>query len=94
MLDRNGINMSLTEQEIRDKVTSIIQKMFEVSNEIAYELATVDCDKWNTCSVCIKARKLVKLIKEFWEIQKLIPHVEVSKPSEKLIEKPATTSKQ
>ena len=61
------------EDYIRDQFTQIFQNMITISNELAFELSTIECEKWNTCPVCIKARELVKLVKKLWELQKQLP---------------------
>jgi len=55
---------------VSETIANLIQNLLTSSNELAFELATIECDKWKDCPICNKARELVKLIKELFKLQK------------------------
>lgn len=57
---------------VTQKVNEIMQKMIATTNELALEVATIECNQSNTCPICLKARELVKLIKELYNMLKQI----------------------
>jgi len=59
-----------TEERLRRKLMTIVTNLFSLSNELALELATVDCDKWKECRVCMKAREIIKELKKMIQIQR------------------------
>ena len=58
------------EQALRDQFTQLIFELLTKSNELAFELATVDCENAKNCEVCSKAKELIKVVKKIVALQK------------------------
>jgi len=60
------------EQQLAQEIQGILAEMFRISNELAIELATSDCDyaKSGKCPIANAARELVKQLKRLAEIHK------------------------
>ena len=57
-------------EAVMQKFTEIVQSMLSISNELGLELATIDCDKWKDCPICLKSRELVKKVKELLSLSR------------------------
>jgi len=43
----------------------LVIQILSISNELALELATIDCANVKTCGVCVKAKELILKLKQF-----------------------------
>jgi len=63
------------EETLRKEFTDLIVKLLTKSNELAFELATVECDKANQCDVCKKAKELIRVVKDIVKLQRKITSI-------------------
>ena len=56
--------------EVQKEVSDIIMTMLQKAHELAFELATCECPKVNSCPVAQKAREIVKQIKRLVAVQR------------------------
>jgi len=51
-------------EEVRDKLTTIMQELLLKTHELSFEYSTIDCPKLNECPLAQKSRELFKTVKE------------------------------
>ena len=48
-----------------EKLTEKLNTIIMAAQELAYELATIDCDKADQCPLAKKSKELIRALKEF-----------------------------
>ena len=56
--------------EFQAMFTNIITNMLQITNDLAYDIATLDKEDCLKCKIVTKVRTLIKLLKELLELQK------------------------
>ena len=56
------------EDKFMKEFTDTVQEMIRIASELAFDLATIECDNAGNCEVCVKARELVKLVKKLMKL--------------------------
>jgi len=52
------------EEILRQRITTLVGMLIAKASDLAFELSTIECEKVQNCSVCLKAKEVVKVIKE------------------------------
>jgi len=57
-------------QEVRDKLTSLMQSLLLKTHELSFEYSTMECSKITNCPLAMKAKELFKTVKELNQLMK------------------------
>jgi len=50
--------------EVRDELTTLMQKLLLKTHELSFEYSTLDCEKIQSCGLAKKAKELFKVVKK------------------------------
>jgi len=50
--------------EVRDELTTLMQKLLLNTHELSLEYSTLDCEKIQSCGLAKKAKELFKVVKK------------------------------
>jgi len=67
-------------QEVRDKLTSLMQNLLLKTHELSFEYSTMECSDITTCPLAIKAKELFKTVKELNQLMKEVAPEVQQKP--------------
>jgi len=68
------------ELQFREKISEIITELVFDAQEVGFELATLDCPNVANCPLVEKSRKLIKKVKELFELQREITKTRTRRP--------------
>ena len=60
-------------REFLDKFGEIVRDILMLSQELAFELSTIECPNAQNCEVCKKAKEIIVKVKELIKISKQLP---------------------
>jgi len=58
--------------EFMNRFSEIVRDILILSQELAFELSTIECQNAHTCEVCKKAREIIIKVKELIKLSKQI----------------------